>query len=111
MQYTGEKLDAPYEVRVYPGADGGFTRYEDDGETYRYEGGEYATVALARNDARRTLSVGARARKFPGMTARSMLRVRLMDAHGGSGDTTVTYAGAPVEVSFDRARDPQGVNQ
>ncbi|MBW8845435.1 MAG: hypothetical protein JF607_10725 [Burkholderiales bacterium] len=71
----------------------------------------FALSGSLATDARRTLSVGARAVKFPGMTARRMLRVRLTDAHEGSSDTTVTYAGALVEVRFDRARDPQGVNQ
>jgi alpha-D-xyloside xylohydrolase len=102
VQHSGEKLDAPHEVRVYPGADGGFTLYEDDGETYRYEAGERATVALAWNDARRTLSIGARAGQFPGMTRQRELRIRLMDARGGSSDRTVTYTGSPIQVRFDR---------
>ena len=39
VQYANEKLDAPIEIRVYSGADGAFTLYEDDGHTYAYEKG------------------------------------------------------------------------
>ena len=33
MQATGLGVEDPLEVRVYPGADGGFGLNEDDGET------------------------------------------------------------------------------
>ena len=37
-QYTDEPVDAPLDVTVYPGADGAFTLYEDDGKTLRAQG-------------------------------------------------------------------------
>ena len=36
-QYVGEKQNSPLELRIYPGADGHFTLYDDDGLTYDYE--------------------------------------------------------------------------
>jgi len=45
-QYATEAPDAPYEIRVYPGADATFTIYEDDNETYEYEKGQHATIRL-----------------------------------------------------------------
>ena len=39
------------EVRVYPGADGRFTLYDDDGTTYAYEHGAFRTTELRWNDA------------------------------------------------------------
>jgi alpha-D-xyloside xylohydrolase len=103
VQYADEQLDAPYEIRIYPGADGRFTLYEDDGATYRYEAGEHATVALDWDDGRRTLRIGAREGRFPGMTARRMLRIRLMAAAPGGRvqEKTVRYAGAPIDVRFE----------
>jgi alpha-D-xyloside xylohydrolase len=109
LQHTGEKPDAPYEIRVYPGADGRFTLYEDDGRSYRYEAGERATVALEWDDARRTLRIGARDGRFPGMTAQRTLNVRLMAAgDGGRAQTrSVRYTGAAVELRFgSQRRDP-----
>ena len=36
-QYTGEKVDAPLELLIYPGADGQFVLYEDDGISFEFE--------------------------------------------------------------------------
>ena len=37
LQYTTEKPADPIELRIYGGADGQFSLYEDDGESYDYE--------------------------------------------------------------------------
>ncbi len=107
MQYATEKLDAPYEVRVYPGANARFTLYEDDNETYNYEKGQYATYELSWNDAARVLTVGKRKGNFPGMTEKRMLLVELVgpDANAGIAEgathvKTVTYSGQKMEVRF-----------
>ena len=42
LQHTGEKSVKPTELRVYPGTDSAFTLYDDAGEGYNYEDGEYA---------------------------------------------------------------------
>ena len=108
VQYATEKLDAPYEIRVYPGADARFTIYEDDNETYNYEKGQYAAYELTWNDATNTLTVGERKGAFPGMTASRTLRIELasQDANAGIGEgsanvKTVTYSGKKIEVRFD----------
>jgi len=51
MQYATEKPDAPYEIRMYPGADAKFTLYEDDNETYNYEKGQYAVYDIVWDDS------------------------------------------------------------
>ena len=38
-------------VKIYPGADGSFTLYQDDGKSYGYERGDYATTTLTWDDA------------------------------------------------------------
>jgi len=43
------------ELRVYPGADGSFDVYNDDGQTYAYESGKFELTHLRWNDAARTL--------------------------------------------------------
>src|SRR5579863_5631545 len=43
IQYSNEKPADPIELRVYRGANGNFTLYEDEGDSYRYENGAYAT--------------------------------------------------------------------
>ena len=43
-------------VRVYPGADGDFTLYGDDGFTYAYENGDYQVTHLHWDDSTRKLT-------------------------------------------------------
>lgn len=57
MQYVDEVPDAPVEVRVYPGKDAKFVLYEDEGNSYRYENGEYALTKLIWSEKDQKLEV------------------------------------------------------
>jgi alpha-glucosidase (family GH31 glycosyl hydrolase) len=61
-QHTGEKTDAPVTLMIYPGADGQFTLYEDDGTTFRYSKGEFTKTVCEWNDAARGLTLRGPAR-------------------------------------------------
>jgi alpha-D-xyloside xylohydrolase len=101
VEHVGQRPDAPYDIRIYPGADAQFTLYEDDGETYRYERGERATVTLRWDDARRTLNVGAREGRFPGLVAQRRFDVTLVDAGGRAVATrSVLYRGDATALHF-----------
>jgi alpha-D-xyloside xylohydrolase len=106
QQYATEKPDAPYEIRVYPGANGRFTVYEDDNETYAYEKGARATYDLNWDDARRTLTIGARQGRFPGMVPVRQLSIVVVKpgTPGGIADLpatrTVRYTGQPLRLVF-----------
>ena len=50
IQYATQSID-PLEIRVYAGADASFTIYEDEGDTYNYEMGQYAQIPLTWNNA------------------------------------------------------------
>ena len=67
MQYVGEKSWDNLEIRVYPGADGSFTLYEDEGDGYNYENGYYATITFRWNDKARQLTIGTRQGGYKGM--------------------------------------------
>lgn len=67
MQYVGEKSWDNLEIRIYPGADGQFTLYEDEGDSYNYERGVYTTIPFVWKDKTRTLTIGARQGSFPGL--------------------------------------------
>ena len=56
-QYADEKVAAPLTLRVYPGADGKFSLYEDDGISYDYEHGDFSRIECIWNDQARTLSL------------------------------------------------------
>jgi alpha-D-xyloside xylohydrolase len=100
VQYVNEKPDAPLEVRVYPGADGSFTLYEDEGDSYRYEKGAYSTISLAWNDTAKTLTIGRRIGQFPGMQKDRTIRVVFVAPGHGAGvnetekpDQEIQYTG------------------
>jgi alpha-glucosidase (family GH31 glycosyl hydrolase) len=56
-QYTAEQVDEPTTLRVYAGADGDFTLYEDDGESLDYLEGEATWTRVTWDDAERRLAI------------------------------------------------------
>ena len=105
MEWSTEKPADPIELRIYPGADGDFTLYEDENDNYNYKKGEHATIALHWDDAAKTLTLGAREGSFPGMLTEHAFHVVLVGkSHGvGIGDgkpagKTVAYKGAKLSV-------------
>jgi alpha-D-xyloside xylohydrolase len=106
MEYATAIPCDPIELRVYEGADGGFTLYEDENDNYDYEKGMYATIPFAWNDAKKTLTIGARQGSFPGMLQSRTFNVVFVTAGHGVGvgttataDKTVTYTGTEIDVS------------
>ena len=96
MEYVGQKSWDNLEIRVYPGADGTFTLYEDEGDGYNYEQGVYAIIPFQWNNARRTLTIGKRQGGYPGMLTARKFTIVLPD-----GTTkTVDYNGKAVKVAL-----------
>ncbi len=56
-QHTGEATSDPVALQVYPGADGTFTWFDDDGSSFEYEHGNYMRVECEWNDRRRGLTL------------------------------------------------------
>jgi alpha-D-xyloside xylohydrolase len=96
MQYVGEKAWDNLEMRVYPGADGMFTLYEDEGDNYNYEKGVYSTITFKWNDRTRTLTIGDRQGSYPGMLQTRKFTVVLPNGT----KQTVDYSGAAVTVTL-----------
>ena len=59
LQYADQPPEGPLTLWVYPGADGAFDLYEDAGDGYGYEAGEYRVTHLAWDDAARRLTPSA----------------------------------------------------
>lgn len=105
IQYAMESVD-PIELRVYTGADGSFTLYEDEGDNYNYESGTHATIHFSWNEASGQLTIGARQGSFPGMLANRTFKVVFVTPMHGAGlettaspDEVVTYSGSAVTVT------------
>jgi alpha-D-xyloside xylohydrolase len=107
IQYAAEKPADPIELRIYPGADGDFTLYEDENDSYNYEKGFYATVAFHWDNAKGQLTIGEREGAYPGMPASRSFNVVIVRPDHGVGipetpkpDRTVPYDGAQQCVQF-----------
>jgi alpha-D-xyloside xylohydrolase len=107
VEYAAEKPADPLELRIYPGADGSFTLYEDENDTYNYEKGVYSTISLQWSESSKTLAIGHRSGAFPGMLESRTLRVVVArKGHGTGGEITgepdriVNYVGKAMQVSF-----------
>ena len=105
--YAGRTPGDPIELRIYRGADADFTLYEDDGETYGYEKGAYATIPIHWDDSQGTVSIGARRGTFPGLEARLVFRVVLVRPGYGKGEEAageetpkLEYDGHAIQASF-----------
>jgi len=102
IQYATQSVD-PIELRVYPGADGSFTLYEDQGDSYAYETGSYATIPITYSNATGRVTIGARSGSFTGMLTNRIFNVVFVTSAHGIGDTVTTnpdcvisYSGSPV---------------
>ena len=56
LQYANQPIEGPIEIHIYPGADANFDLYEDSGDGYGYEQGEYTLTHVHWDDARGSLS-------------------------------------------------------
>ena len=96
VQYTSEKPWDALEIEIYPGADGQFTLYEDEGDGYGYEQGAYSTIDLTWNDALGCLGISARKGSFPGMLKERDFIVHVQ----GREPVTVHYTGKQIETDL-----------
>lgn len=105
LQYATEKVADPIELRVYTGANADFVLYEDENDTYNYEQGKFATIAMSWNEAEKTLTIKNRKGDFPGMLKDRTFRVVWVTPKNGIGvepaklAETVQYSGKEVSIS------------
>jgi len=111
VQYSTEKPADPIELRVYPGADGSFTLYEDENDNYDYEKGVYSTITFHWDEAKHQLRIDARKGTFPGMLLTRTFRVVLVGKGHGAGvevasnpDAVVSYRGEAQTVPLSTVR-------
>jgi alpha-D-xyloside xylohydrolase len=105
LQYSSEKPADPIELRIYRGADGKFTLYEDDGDSYNYEKGKFATIPISWNESKHVLEIGKRTGEFPGMLKERTINVVWVSPTHGTGispaekpDAVVHYSGKAVSI-------------
>jgi len=107
VEHTGEKTDAPLELRIYRGASGSFTLYEDEGDGYNYEKGACSKIRFDWDDVCGTLTIHERVGSYPGMPAKRSFNVVLVAPGHGAGleaeknaDAVIEYSGEKISYSF-----------
>jgi len=107
LQYSTEKPADPIELRIYPGADGRFTLYEDENDNYNYEKGIYSTINFEWINSEQKLVIGKRQGDFPGMLKHKTFNVVLVSKDRGNGleissqiDESIHYDGKKININF-----------
>lgn len=113
IQYATERADT-IELRIYPGKDGAFTIYEDEGDNYNYETGSYATIPITYIDATRNVIIGSREGSFKGMEEKKVFNIVFVTFDHGVGGTITAepdhrleYTGEQVSIFPVRALPSQ----
>ncbi len=94
-QYTGESIDQPLAISIYPGKDTSFLLYEDDGASFNYRHGEWMGIEMEWNDVHRSLKLelALGSRMLPPL--RRNIEVKL-----GETVRSVAFDGRPLEIKF-----------
>jgi alpha-glucosidase (family GH31 glycosyl hydrolase) len=94
-QFTGEIVEEPLSVSIYPGTDASFLLYEDDGSSFNYRKGEWMGMQMAWDEARRILSLDLApgSRLLPPKSRAIAIKV-------AGTMRSLTFDGKPVQVSF-----------
>lgn len=99
-QYTSQPVDEPTTLKVYRGADGHFTLYEDDGVSLDYLRNEGTTwTRLTWDDAARKLTIEPGAPE--GATQLASNRTFRVELLPDGATKNVRYTGRRVEVTFE----------
>ena len=103
VQYSDEKPWDNLELRIYPGQDGKFTLYEDEGDNYNYEKGDFSEIQFSWNDKENTLTIHQRKGEYKGMLKKRNFRI-VIGAKGDKEpkkfDKTISYEGKKVTVKL-----------
>ena len=115
MEYATERPADTVELRIYAGANGKFTFYEDENDNYNYEKGSAVVFTLSWNDKKHQLSISDSKGSFAGMLHRRVFNIVLVNGVHGSGigttvkaDKKITYDGKALSINIIGRPDKQG---
>jgi alpha-D-xyloside xylohydrolase len=79
IQYSSQKTTDALEIRIYPGADGNFTLYNDEGDSYNYEKGKYRLVNFHWNETKQLLTINKAQGNYTGAQTRQIFNIVWFD--------------------------------
>lgn len=95
IEHTGEQAGKPLTINIYPGKDAEFTLYNDSGDGYQYEKGEYSMTKITWNDKKKTLVIHKSEGAFSHVPAEQDFIVRTPEH-----ERTVRYVGDKITVKM-----------
>ena len=96
INVTGENVDEPLTIQVYPGADGSFRMYDDDGVSFGYATGDWMGIDMRWQDKGRQLTLSlSQGSRFRAPARRIVVRVV-----GTKQAREVTFSGQPLAIRF-----------
>ena len=96
LQYATQKVVEPMTITIYSGQDGRFALYEDEGDNYNFEKGNYTLIPMDWNEKERSFTLGERQGQYEGMEEKRQFKVKV-----GEKETLVAYEGKPVVIELE----------
>lgn len=96
MQYAGDREEEAVILHIFPGQDGVFTLYEDEGDNYLYEKGEYQTISLTWKNKENILIIGSRKGNCKGCPGERVFLLRRQ----GEKDVAIRYQGEQMAITL-----------
>ncbi len=106
ITYADEQPNAALELHIYPGQDGSFTLYDDEGDNYHYEQGHFAMIGISWDEIAHRLTLHDRQGSYPGMPDAREFHIVINDGANTSTSSeaasmrTVLYAGREISLDF-----------
>ncbi|MDE6549492.1 MAG: glycoside hydrolase family 31 protein [Muribaculaceae bacterium] len=95
VEYSAASAGKPLTIDIYPGKDASFTLYDDAGDTYDFEKGEYTRIAMDWDDSKGILTISDAEGSYPEAPA-----TRKMTIRKGDKSKTITYKGKSTKVKI-----------
>jgi alpha-D-xyloside xylohydrolase len=97
IEFADERSDTAINLRVYPGQDGSFLLYDDEGNNYNYEKGAFTTILLRWEDKNSRLILEERQGMYSGMSETLKFSISVV---GETYECEVIYDGTQKIVNF-----------
>jgi alpha-D-xyloside xylohydrolase len=106
VQYAGQKPADTLEIRIYKGADGKFDLYEDEGDNYSYEKGNFTLVPFKWDELHQILTIGEKQGDYPNCLKKRIFNIVFVNETNGIDinysalQKQVTYSGKNIVIKY-----------
>jgi alpha-D-xyloside xylohydrolase len=102
IQYSDEQPHAPLGLHIYPGQDGHFTLYEDEGDNYNYEQGAFTKIPIRWQEDHQRLVIDNRQGSYPGMINNRKFQITIISKKNNIDEKSfqleILYAGQSLTI-------------